>query len=267
MGQVIGRFCGFFCPRSELKQDVLIYNGPNSAVYTLTPKKKVYKVVYNHNMFIREKKFINQMKNHVKEENIIRYYKVIPDYDIIILEHAEMDLLQWADDNHQNLYYIYYLKMLMGQMASGYRFLYANHIEHYDIKPDNLLLVGGVLKISDFGTCQINMDRYVLNTGTCGFIAPEITGSNKEYYIAHSMDVYSICLMMAYLQFAPIFKLFYRKDWTMNHYLSLEQYMKTRHPFTFLSKGLVVDQRHRLLIEDLLEYISEDALQAQTMLK
>jgi serine/threonine protein kinase len=248
-----------------LKKEALLYKGNNSAIYQLACKKSVCKVVYKYNMFAREKKFICFMKTirNVYVKNIIKYYGVVPGNSIFIMEKADYDLLEWAKQNYKKPSYINHLKVLMGQMANGCRFLHHHRIEHYDFKPDNLLLVNGVLKISDFGTCHIDGDGYVLDTGTHGFMAPEIAGfTNKEYYVPHSMDVYSICLMLMYLYFAPVFKKFYFKNWTLEHYLSLQDYANTKYPFTFLKCGLVVDQRYRMTMLDLLNHIEKDAEKA-----
>jgi len=249
------------CPQRILKEEALLYKGNNSAIYELTNNKVVCKVVYNYSMFIREWKFIQQMKQqHPTEPHILRYYHVIPGYSIFVMERAEQDLLEWMKTHFRKPDYLWQLKVWMGQFASGYRFLVKNHIEHYDIKPDNLLLKGNVLKIADFGTCQMGRGSYAVYTGTYGFIAPEIAGlTNKEYYVPHSMDVYSICLMMMYLQFATVFKKFYNKNWTLEHYLRLEQYVNTKYPFTFYKNGLVVDQRYRMCVSDLLDLMEEEA--------
>lgn len=264
MGQFVSLFCILVCPNRVLKEESVIYKGPNSSIYEIKNQKMVCKVVYNYNMFTREQNFIKHIKKLQREENIIRYYNIVPYHTIFLMQRADLDLLEWAKNNYQKKFYIRDLKILMGQLAHGYRFLLKNHIEHYDIKPDNLLLVGGVLKIADFGTCHIGQDNYFLNTGTMGFIAPEIAGcTNKNFYVPHSMDVYSICLMLSYLEFAPIFKKFYYRKWTLRNYLSLEEYMHRKYPFTFLTWGTIVDQCYRMPIADLLEHIENDASDAK----
>lgn len=188
--------------------------------------------------------------------HIIRYISSVPQCNILILETAHLDLLQWTQQFCKKKKYLAQLNTFLQQMALGYEFLLDYHIEHYDIKPDNLLLINGVLKIADFGTCHIDQDRYALETGTFGFIAPELVGhSNKDFYVAHSMDVYSMSLMISYLWFAPIFKKFYRHSWTLDHYLALEKHMHDKYPHTFLRRGVIVDQRHRLSIHELLQQI------------
>jgi hypothetical protein len=87
-------------------------------------------------------------------------------------------------------------------------------------------------------------------------MAPEIVElTNKDYYVPHSMDVYSICIMILYLQYAPLFQKFYYKEWTLNQYLHLEQYAKTYYSSNFLKRGIVVDQRYRIKMADLLDHL------------
>lgn len=203
------------------------------------------------------------MKQHGKQPHIICYHRIR--HDIFLMEYAEQDLLAWWKIHFLKPGCIWQLTVWMGQMANGYRFLLANHVEHYDIKPDNLLLVGGVLKIADFGTCQIGQSSYTTHIGTYGYIAPEIVGAtNKDYYIPHSMDVYSICLMMMYLHFPLFFKMFHKnKVWAVKQYLSLEYHVRKQYHFLVYSNGLVMDQRHRMSISDLLdhmEYRSQKAI-------
>lgn len=260
MGQSFSFYCYFFFPEYIFKNKNLIYDGKNSTVYKLPSKRYICKVVSNYNMFLHEKDFICFMKNK-KHENIIQYYHIIPSrYMYFLVETASTDLLQWIKQNYMKSTYKRELKTFLKQFANGYRFLLQHHIEHYDLKPDNLLLVNNTLKIADFGTSQINMEQYVLNTGTFGFIAPEIVGiTNNNYYIQHSMDVYSTCIMLAYIYFKSVCIEFYkRKKWTLKHYLSLEKYTHDFYPSSFIKNGLIVDQRYRMTMDKLLSHLEKE---------
>lgn len=245
-----------------LTEDMLLYQGRHSAIYTLKHNKKmVCKVVRSTTMFLREKAFIETMKKHyTREQNIhiLRYHRVVLHRSMFLMERADQDLLLWMKSHFLDPSYFHrQMAVWMMHLARGYRFLVARHMEHYDIKPDNLLIVRGVLKIADFGTCQIRQSSYLPHMGTYGYIAPEIVGiTNKEYYIPHSMDVYSICLMRMYFSSASFFEAFHsNKPWDVRHYLSLEQYVSTRYTSSFYRKGLVVDQRYRLSITELLDHM------------
>ena len=60
----------------------------------------------------------------------------------------------------------------------GYRVLYDSHLIHRDIKPDNILIHNGVVKIADFGFVKkVNHHRIVQNIsskGTPVYMAPEL---------------------------------------------------------------------------------------------
>lgn len=259
MGQSWSLCCIFFCPQSIFNKKNLIYEGKNSSVYKLPSKKFICKNVTNYRMFLREQEFIRFMKKK-KHDNIIQYYSYIPKLQMFFfIETATSDLLQWVKENSTKPTYKMELIQFFKQMANGYRFLVKNHIEHYDLKPDNLLLVGNILKIGDFGTSQFDMDHYVMYTGTYGFVAPEIVGiTNKNYYVPHSMDVYSICVMLAYIELKHVCNRFYcKRPWTLKNYIQLETYTRKMYPSYFIKNGLIVDQRHRMSIDTLLSYLEQ----------
>lgn len=248
------------CPLSFLKEERLLYKGKNSAIYRLPSQKLVCKVSYKRLMYQQEKEFIFFMKKHPHAPNIVRFGATIPKYCILLMEQAECDLLHWVEINYKQPFYRERLAILLGQMAKGCHFLYEHHIEHYDMKPDNLLLVDGVLKIADFGACHINMDRYVSKSGTFGFMAPEVAGcSHVNFYIPHSMDVFSICIMLAYLYMASVFNKFYKRNWNVETYLSLEKYIHDKYPHSFIRRGLLIDQRYRMEMTELLKILQENA--------
>lgn len=259
MGQYLSLCCFFFFPECVFSKKNLLYEGKNSIVYKLPSGKFVCKIVLNYSMFLREKDFICFMKNK-HHPHIIGYHHVIPDRHLLFfIEKANTDLFHWIHQNSTKPTYLYDLHLFLKQFANGYRFLVQHRIEHYDIKPDNLLIVGNILKIADFGTSQINVEKYMFDTGTYGFIAPEIVGiTNSMYYIRHSMDVYSICIMLAYIELKSIYRKFYKKSWTLSHYLFLEKYTREMFPASFIKNGLVVDQRYRMTIDTLLNHLEED---------
>lgn len=247
------------CPLSYLKEERLLYKGNNSAIYRLPSQKLVCKVSFKRLMYEQEKEFMLFMKKHPNAPNIVRFHALIPRHSILLMEQAECDLLHWIDTNYKQPFYLEELANFLGQMAKGFRFLCQHHIEHYDIKPDNLLLVNGVLKIADFGASRINRDRYASKCGTYGFMAPEVAGcSNTDFYVPHSMDVYSICIMLSYLYIQSIFIKFYKRKWNRETYMSLEKYIHDKYPLSFIRRGLVVDQRYRMSMDELLTILQED---------
>lgn len=265
MGQILSFL---FQPRVRLRRKNLLFKGDNSAIYCI-PNKRVCKVVINYKMYIREKLILQYLLDyetdgHTLPENIVHVYTIPYGYTRLIYERCDMDLLEWIVRYREHPLYRHFLLDFMKQLANGYRFLYENSIEHYDIKPDNLLVSACthdrfVLKITDFGTSCQHADRYQPTCGTWGYMAPEVIGFTCDlYYVPHSMDVYSICIMFAYFFYSGVHRIAEPRLDTFPQYMEIESYIRKKHHFPFLSRGLVCDQRFRLPITDLLFSMSTD---------
>lgn len=260
MGSCFSMFCFVACPQCVFRRKNLVYEGKNSSIYVLPMKKKVCKVVSNHRMYESEKEFVSFMKHtRSRHPHIIQYDWTMPrNHTVLFMESADTNLLEWVSMRYTSLSYRTELINFFRQMASGYSFLLDHRIEHYDIKPNNLFIVRNVLKIADFGASQIAMDHYVMYTGTRGYMAPEIVNvANPLYYVPHSMDVYSICIMIAYILYGTG-KSIYKRRQTCAHYLEVEKYFHESLPSSFLAGGLVMDQRLRMPMEKLIERLQGD---------
>eukprot|EP01016_Furgasonia_blochmanni_P003951 TRINITY_DN11546_c0_g1_i2.p1 TRINITY_DN11546_c0_g1~~TRINITY_DN11546_c0_g1_i2.p1 ORF type:complete len:473 (+),score=76.97 TRINITY_DN11546_c0_g1_i2:63-1481(+) len=84
---------------------------------------------------------------------------------------------------------------------SGLRCLKGVGIIHFDIKPRNLILSNGLVKIIDFGSSMpyrhdnLEEGRLLINyrgQGTRGYIAPELINSDNVKVIPHAIDLYSL---------------------------------------------------------------------------
>ncbi len=51
--------------------------------------------------------------------------------------------------------------------------MHTNNITHWDIKPENILIKNGIIKIADFGFAT-NASMLTTNLGTAPFMAPEL---------------------------------------------------------------------------------------------
>ena len=121
------------------------------------------------------------------------------DFLVIAMELAAGTLLdRWQEAKAQGLPGIPREELLatFTQAAEGIDFLHSQGIQHRDIKPQNLLLVGSTLKVADFGLARVLSHSVTGHTGslTLAYAAPEFF----EGHTARSSDQYS--LAVAYCQ-------------------------------------------------------------------
>ena len=110
------------------------------------------------------------------------------------------------------------------QIFSGLEYLYDKKILHRDIKPHNILIKNGVIKISDFGFAKA-FEKNELITTFCGsplYMAPEII-KDKEYN--SKSDIWSLGVI--------IYEIFTREH---PYYVESRQMLWEK-----MKKGIVVD--------------------------
>ena len=100
------------------------------------------------------------------------------------------------------------------QMISALRTLYQGNLEHYDIKPDNILIFSGLeFKLIDFSLLKkLNpKERQLIPGGTLGYLSPEyfnFLGEKLDYEILQKQDYFSLGIvvyMLKYLcEYSPI---------------------------------------------------------------
>ena len=111
-----------------------------------------------------ELKMIKDFRDKTGNDGIIRTYgeKIISNknglYDFYeLMEYAEKDWEQEIIDRAS--YHLFYqeneLIAIMAQIINIFALLQKNHITHRDIKPQNIMLVKGKFKITDFGNARL----------------------------------------------------------------------------------------------------------------
>ena len=62
------------------------------------------------------------------------------------------------------------------QVAAGLAHCHTHGVWHLDVKPDNVLVAGGVVKVADFG-CASTQRMTSVRSGTAEYAAPEVRGT------------------------------------------------------------------------------------------
>lgn len=163
--------------------------------------KSVNKLRLNDNLLSRVDFEISLLEkcNH---ENILKIYKVLKDdtHIYIILEYCEQSLKNIAKGKIPENDVLHYSR----QIRNGLQYLYSKNILHRDIKPQNILIKNGVLKISDFGLSKIFNNENDLTMTLCGspyYIAPEILRFKKA---SIKSDLWSVGIVLYQLLFGKL---------------------------------------------------------------
>jgi serine/threonine protein kinase len=129
-----------------------------------------------------------------------------PDRLLIVLELADGNKRQYLQDCQQSGRRALPLRELLGyvhEAAEALDYLHANHVQHRDIKPDNLLLIGNHVKVGDYGLARL-MEHKGLHTATClgtpAYMAPEVCQGK----ISRHSDQYCLALTYAELRLGKL---------------------------------------------------------------
>lgn len=82
------------------------------------------------------------------------------------------------------------------QILNGVEYIHSKNICHGDIKPQNILTDGKLVKITDFGTSKLIEDLFIKTIdggGTWAYMAPEVAGSNRRYL---NSDIYGLGVLL-----------------------------------------------------------------------
>eukprot|EP01134_Creolimax_fragrantissima_P000955 CFRG0955T1 len=135
--------------------------------------------------------------------NVTRLYEVLndPNSDFMYLVFERADGMIWdmvkenSERNEQqrlpdDLVWKYFRDVL-----AGVHYLHSCNIIHRDIKPDNLLVMGDTVKLSDFGVSEevVGLQgQTTRSVGSVAFWAPELCKSEASEYAGKPLDVWAM---------------------------------------------------------------------------
>ncbi|ESO05802.1 hypothetical protein HELRODRAFT_77258 [Helobdella robusta] len=168
-----------------------VYRGRKRCSGSNVALKFISKVGRKDKDIINLKKEIEIMKNisHPYIVNLIDSFET-PREVIVVTELAEGDLFQVLEDD--NILHISEIQTIAKQLVLALNYLHANRILHRDMKPQNILLANGNVKLCDFGFARsMSQHTLVLTSikGTPLYMAPELL--NESPY-SHCVDLWSV---------------------------------------------------------------------------
>ena len=93
------------------------------------------------------------------------------------------------------------------ELAEGIAFLHSKDIVHADLKPENVLVHQGKIKICDFGLAGYKgTERLGKSTGTGAYMSPELVNrkSVDSYHLREAHDVWAFGIIMYAILFADL---------------------------------------------------------------
>jgi len=165
----------------------------------------------NSTTSVREMRIIQAIQK-ISHRNLLRIEQVwsIPDYIVVAMELADgslFDLMELYRTEYRTTLSPSLTVGYLRQVATALDFLNARRhtfegkqvgFQHCDVKPSNLLLVGEVVKVADFGlsTPIVALQTSYGRSGTLDFAAPEVHRGS----LADSSDQYSLAVTYYYLR-------------------------------------------------------------------
>jgi len=164
-------------------------------------------------------------------KNLLTVLDIIEDnkFTYLVYSHYEQDLEDYIDKKGK--LEEKEVKDLMGQLVGGYRKLVNSKLLHKNIKPRNIMISEGILKLGD----------YPITDTSGAYTAPEIIKEDKKF--SSASDIWSIGAVMHYMLNAKSLLITATIDTT------LIQAQVTEHCLDFLIKCLDHDPMNRPIIE------------------
>lgn len=127
----------------------------------------------------------------------------------------------------------------MFQLANGIAYMHSQGIVHNDIKPENVLVHSGVIKVCDLGLAgDVHAERHGPATGTGAYMAPELINRKHSipYNIEFAQDVWSVGVVLYAVLFADLpWEKAKPRDKDFNLFCRKGGVTSRLHPFNYVS--------------------------------
>jgi protein kinase len=164
-------------------------------------KKKFYS--WEECIKLREVRSLKKLKH----KNIVRLREVIRENDelFFVFEYLEKNVYEMTQERKKFLSEDS-IRSILYQVLNGLAFMHRNGFFHRDMKPENLLMTGEVVKLADFGLAREIRSRppYTDYVSTRWYRAPEVLLRAVDYN--SPIDLWAVGAIMAELYtFRPLF--------------------------------------------------------------
>ena len=220
---------------------------------------------------VRKEKSDNIEADHLRGSNIIKIVKMAEkefegqSYDLIIMEKAVLrdlgtlirfligrNLLKLNNTPFAYIIGDNILRYFSRQIISGLEVLERSELVHFDIKPENILIISGfILKISDFSFLRnLNSLKKGIKIpgGTSGYVSPEYY-LKKEINsdVAKKQDYFALGATIYYLKFGKRL-LNYKRDPNNN-------FINELNVIDLLQKEINLIKANKLLDKDFVDFL------------
>ncbi|KAG0576676.1 hypothetical protein KC19_5G098500 [Ceratodon purpureus] len=155
---------------------------------------------------MREIQALQRLSPH---PNIIKLQEVLYDPPsrklCLIFELMEMNVYELIRERRNHLPEEK-IKSLMYQLVKAMDHMHRNGIFHRDVKPENILITGDLLKLADFGSCRgvYSKHPYTEYISTRWYRAPECLLTDGYY--TYKMDMWGVgCVLFEIVSLFPLF--------------------------------------------------------------
>ncbi|KAJ3295268.1 hypothetical protein HK104_002858, partial [Borealophlyctis nickersoniae] len=169
--------------------------------------KKMKQKYYNWDecLNLREVKSLKKLSSH---PNIIRLLEVIREHDELhfVFEFMEGNMYQMTKAREGVPLEEQAIKRLIFQVLLGLAHMHKHGFFHRDMKPENLLMTGEVVKIADFGLAREIRSRppYTEYVSTRWYRAPEVLLRSTSY--SSPIDMWAVgCILAELFTLRPLF--------------------------------------------------------------